>query len=78
MADYQPAETPKNNESLVLRLRYGRRSFLLAGDVERQVEDVMLDAGEVYHTDVLKVAHHGSKCRGQVKSSGLSQVESSS
>lgn len=61
MADYQPAETPKNNDSLVLRLRYGRRSFLLAGDVERQVEDVMLDAGEVHRTDVLKVAHHGSK-----------------
>jgi competence protein ComEC len=59
--DYLPADTPKNNDSLVLRLHYGRHSFLLSGDVERQIEWRMLDANEVPRTDVLKVAHHGSK-----------------
>ena len=60
LPDYQPADTPKNNDSLVLRIRYGCHSFLLCGDVERQVEYAMLDAGEIGHDDVLKVAHHGS------------------
>jgi len=60
-ADYVPGDTPKNNDSLVLRLCYGRHSFLLSGDVERPVEREMLNAGEIEHTDVLKVAHHGSR-----------------
>jgi len=60
-ADYVATETPKNNDSLVLRLRYGRHSFLLSGDVERQIEYRMLDEGELRHIDVLKVAHHGSR-----------------
>jgi competence protein ComEC len=59
--DYVPADTPKNNDSLVLRLRYGRHAFLLSGDVERPIERRMLEDGELSRTDVLKVAHHGSK-----------------
>jgi competence protein ComEC len=59
-ADYLPAETPKNNDSLVLRLRYGQRSFLLSGDIEKPIERRMLDGNEVAPVDVLKVAHHGS------------------
>jgi competence protein ComEC len=60
-ADYVPADTPKNNDSLVLRLRYGRHAFLLSGDVERPIERRMLEDNELSRTDVLKVAHHGSK-----------------
>ncbi len=60
-ADYVPSDTPKNNDSLVLRLCYGRHSFLLSGDVERQIEYRMVDANELPRTDVLKVAHHGSR-----------------
>jgi competence protein ComEC len=60
-ADYIPNDEPKNNDSLVLRISYGRRSFLLTGDVERQVEREMLDTNELQHVDVLKVAHHGSR-----------------
>jgi competence protein ComEC len=59
--DYVPAEIPKNNDSLVLRVRYGKTTFLLTGDVERQIERRMLDDNGVLHADVLKVAHHGSK-----------------
>ena len=60
-ADYIPGDTPKNNDSLVLRLSFGRHSFLLSGDVERQIEREMLETDELEHTDVLKVAHHGSR-----------------
>jgi len=60
-ADYVPGDTPKNNDSLVLRVRYGRHSFLLCGDVERPVERRMVEEGEIQLTDVLKVAHHGSR-----------------
>jgi competence protein ComEC len=61
LPDYSPAAEPKNNDSLVLRVRYGRHSFLLTGDIERQVERALLDAGESARADVLKVAHHGSR-----------------
>ncbi len=59
-ADYQPADSPKNNDSLALRITYGRRSFLLTGDAERPMEQQMLNSGEPLHADVLKVGHHGS------------------
>jgi competence protein ComEC len=58
---YSPADTPKNNDSLVLRVKFGRHAFLLSGDVERQVERRMLSDGELGRNEVLKVPHHGSK-----------------
>ncbi len=57
------APLAKNNDSLVVRLRYLEKTFLLPGDAEKQVEAAMLaenEAGEL-HADVLKVGHHGSK-----------------
>jgi len=53
----------KNNDSLVIHLRYKERSVLLPGDAEKQVEYAMLseNAAESLHADVLKVGHHGSK-----------------
>jgi competence protein ComEC len=59
--DYVPADEPRNDDSLVLRLRYGSRSFLLCGDAEKPVERRMVEEGEVPLTDVLKVGHHGSR-----------------
>jgi competence protein ComEC len=61
VSDYIPAETPGNNDSLVLRLEYGRRSFVLAGDMESPVEYRLVEDGTLQHCDVLKVGHHGSK-----------------
>lgn len=61
LPDYVPNDTPKNNDSLVLRIRYGSRSLLLTGDVERPIEYRMLDENEIQSVDVLKVAHHGSR-----------------
>ena len=59
--DYVPANVPKNNDSLVMRIRYGRHAFLLSGDVERQIERRMVADQAVARSDVLKVPHHGSK-----------------
>ena len=61
LPDYLPGETPKNNDSLVMRVLYGDRSFLLCGDAEKPVERRMLEENEIPLTDVLKVAHHGSR-----------------
>ena len=58
--DYVPAASPKNNDSLAMRLTYGRRSFLLTGDMEKPMELGALAAGEPLAADVLKVGHHGS------------------
>ncbi|HYA64598.1 MAG TPA: DNA internalization-related competence protein ComEC/Rec2 [Candidatus Sulfotelmatobacter sp.] len=57
------APEAKNNDSLVVRLQYGDRTFLLPGDAEKQVEYTMLAENEpgFLHADVLKVGHHGSK-----------------
>ena len=49
-----------NNNSTVLRLRYGDASFLLTGDVHLAAELSMIDRGLDLESTVLKVAHHGS------------------
>jgi competence protein ComEC len=60
-ADDYLAQKPGNNDSLVLRISYGSRSFLLTGDMERDIEARLLAAGVDLHADVLKVGHHGSR-----------------
>jgi competence protein ComEC len=59
--DYIPTATPRNNDSLVLEITYGRRRFLLTGDAERAVELELAANGTLQAIDVLKVGHHGSK-----------------
>jgi competence protein ComEC len=53
----------KNNDSLVLRLRYGNRTILLPGDAEKDVERTLLseDSTQGLQADVLKIGHHGSR-----------------
>jgi len=60
-ADYTPRSRPSNDDSLVLVARFGERSFLLTGDVERAAERRLIAEDLVSHADVLKVPHHGSK-----------------
>jgi hypothetical protein len=36
--DYVAADAPKNNDSLVLKVTYGKHCFLLTGDMEKQME----------------------------------------
>jgi competence protein ComEC len=56
-------EAPKNNDSLVLRMKYGNRTLMLPGDAEKQAEkEILEENGEPdLRADVLKVGHHGSK-----------------
>lgn len=49
-----------NDDSIVLRILYGRRAVLLTGDMERPAEDRLLAEGHALKADLLKVAHHGS------------------
>ncbi len=48
----------ENDRSIVLRLTYGARSFLLAGDIEQVAESEII--GPDLKADVVKVPHHGS------------------
>lgn len=50
-----------NNMSVVFRLVYGNSSFLFTGDAEKRVERKLLEENADLRSDVLKVAHHGSK-----------------
>jgi competence protein ComEC len=59
--EYETSGKPNNNDSLVFRLQYGSGSFLMTGDVERAMEYRMAGSGLLQPTDVLKVAHHGSR-----------------
>ena len=61
LRDDSPEAISDNNHSLVLRLVYGDRKFLLTGDVEKETESELTDAPEFLQTDVIKVAHHGSR-----------------
>jgi competence protein ComEC len=55
---FDPGFEPNDN-SLVLRVTYGRRSLLLLGDAEQHTEDAL--ASRLGHVDVVKVGHHGSR-----------------
>jgi competence protein ComEC len=50
-----------DQDSLVLRVSYGGRSFLLTGDLHSSVERRLLEDGSLDRVDVLKVPHHGSR-----------------
>ncbi|HZI20243.1 MAG TPA: ComEC/Rec2 family competence protein [Pyrinomonadaceae bacterium] len=51
-----------NDDSIVLRLRFGRRTILLTGDIEERAEAALAGAdGDALACDALKVAHHGSR-----------------
>ncbi|MDO8643434.1 MAG: DNA internalization-related competence protein ComEC/Rec2, partial [bacterium] len=56
----QAVDFSNNNDSLVLRLSYGKHSFLLTGDLEADGEKRLLAIGKNLHSTILKVPHHGS------------------
>lgn len=49
-----------NNYSVVIRLTYGRTSYLFTGDAEKEAETDILESGAELDSDVLKMGHHGS------------------
>jgi competence protein ComEC len=49
-----------NNYSPVIKIEYGKTSFLFTGDAQKDVEKEILASNEDISADVLKVGHHGS------------------
>jgi competence protein ComEC len=53
------SDTGPNDDSVVLRLRYGKATILFPGDAERPAQQDLLDDADPVAADVLKVPHHG-------------------
>lgn len=56
---YSTSDT--NDWSAVLKLTYGKKSFLFTGDAETKSENDMIASKQNLRADVLKVGHHGAK-----------------
>lgn len=56
-----PGAPSHNNDSVVLRVVMGEKSFLFTGDIENKGEALILTEGGDLRSDVVKVAHHGSR-----------------
>ena len=54
-------ELSTNNDSLVLRLKFGEHSILLTGDIEKSAERGLVGSHRDLNANVVKVPHHGSK-----------------
>jgi competence protein ComEC len=50
-----------NNDGLVVRIRFGDKALLFTADIEKQAEVAVLKEGVDLRSDIVKVAHHGSK-----------------
>ncbi|MDO6775298.1 DNA internalization-related competence protein ComEC/Rec2 [Shewanella sp. 3_MG-2023] len=50
-----------NNQSCVVHIDDGNKSVLLAGDIEKQTEQRLIQSGSLLDADILLVPHHGSR-----------------
>lgn len=50
-----------NSDSIILKLTYGKISFLFTGDASSHTEDYLLKNNIDVSAEVLKVSHHGSR-----------------
>ena len=51
----------KNNDSLVMQLRYGEVDILFTGDIGKKAETRLIASGQDLRSEILKVPHHGSR-----------------
>ena len=56
----------ENNNSIVCKLTYKEKSFLFTGDIEQNVEDILILRNDLVST-VLKSPHHGSSTSNTLK-----------
>jgi len=59
---FKDSSHTRNGHSLVLRLVYGNRSFLLGGDLNTDSEEYLLEhhPAETFRVDIAKSCHHGA------------------
>lgn len=50
-----------NTSSIVLKMVYGKNSFLFTADAPKTIEEGLIRTGANLDSDILKVSHHGSK-----------------
>lgn len=50
-----------NNTSIVAKLVYKNFETLFTGDIEKSVENKLVNSGTNLKSDILKISHHGSK-----------------
>jgi competence protein ComEC len=50
-----------NDSSIIVKVVNNKISFLFTGDISADVEKIILQKGIDFDSDVLKIAHHGSK-----------------
>ncbi|MBS1793461.1 MAG: ComEC/Rec2 family competence protein [Acidobacteria bacterium] len=60
-ADDSATADADNDHSVVLRVLFGAKRFLLTGDIEKGTERLLLANPDFLRADVVKVAHHGSR-----------------
>ena len=53
-------DTSMNNYSPIMKITYGKNSFLFTGDAEKLEENYVLNKNYNLKSDVLKLGHHGS------------------
>lgn len=49
-----------NNYSAIVKVTFGKKSFLFTGDAEEIAETDLIESGADLKADVLKIGHHGS------------------
>ncbi len=59
--DGQKMESTSNDSCIVFRLVLNNSSFLFTGDIDSRAETELVNQGSDLSSNVLKVAHHGSK-----------------
>ena len=57
--DWIPAQSPRNDDSLVLQFTYGDSALLIEGDAETKTERRVAELNP--HADLWKIAHNGSR-----------------
>lgn len=64
-------ENSLNNNSLVMKMIYKNFSMIFTGDIEeiaeRKIIDTYKDNYDIFKSDILKIAHHGSKTSSFIK-----------
>ncbi len=58
--DFRP-KNDVNNSGIVLHLVYGKNTFLFTADISSKAEAMIIESKVNLESDVLKIAHHGSK-----------------